>query len=259
MFEECLAMAKRYTDKQRKVYIKTTEEVVLPETTAEFGGGSIGHYAPETPLDVAEGDRLTIVWDGVQYSCTVSYDEQHGMMWFGNTAFMIGEDTGEPFLYIAVSNSSGSSFDFTAYTGVHTFSIVKHAEYIDPKYLLDEVKPKIVDFDEIGLSYPILSLVNAGGGDLSLPSLDGGGEVSEAMCRAIPKNGRYIVKMTVNGMGTMYINPVYTLFDDNGFKAAHFDCYLENGAELNKFYVRLYRSAEDATYDVGLIRVGFYT
>lgn len=133
---------------------------------------------------------------------------------------------------------------------------------IDPKYLPPSSGGglPVVDFDEIGLTDAILQLMNSGGGDLYLPSLDDVGKgISEAMCKSFPADGCYVAKLTVPGMGAMSVNPVYTLFDEYGFKAAHFDSYTENSAGLNKFYVRLYRNTSTANYDSGSISVGFYT
>lgn len=119
-------------------------------------------------------------------------------------------------------------------------------------------KSVVVDFDKIGLTDAILYLLNSGGGDLLLQNMTGGEAVSEAMCRAIPENA-CVAKLTVPGMGAMVVNPVYTLFDEYGFKVAHFDSYTENSTELNKFYVRLYRNMTNANYKHGMVRVGFYT
>lgn len=135
----------------------------------------------------------------------------------------------------------------------YTFDFGERIHPIDPKYLL-----VVVNFDELGLTNAILSLLNNGGGDLFLPSVDGGAAVSEAMCKAIPLDRSYIAKLTVPGMGVMNVTPIYTLKDDYGFKVAHFDSYTESNGALTKFYVRLYRNTNSANYDAGMIRVGFY-
>lgn len=127
-----LAMAKAYADKQSKAYIKRTEEVLLPETTEKFieALGFPGAYSLE-PLDIADGDTLSVIWDGVQYNCTVAWEDD--LLMFGNQNIINDtENTGEPFAY---TTTNGIGLFVSVNEGTHTFSVIRYTEIIDPKYL----------------------------------------------------------------------------------------------------------------------------
>ena len=81
---------------------KGVETVTLMEeqevTFADMGHGDFGAISP-VALEINEGDKLTVVWDGVSYDVVVKGEV--GGFWFGNQAISDPhfESTDEPFLY----------------------------------------------------------------------------------------------------------------------------------------------------------------
>lgn len=74
------------------------------EFTEDEGVG-LGGLERESPIvDISIGSTYVITFDGVDYKCTVfdssELGAEPGYACFGNTAFMDGEDTGEPFFGI---------------------------------------------------------------------------------------------------------------------------------------------------------------
>lgn len=138
-----------------------------------------------------------------------------------------------------------------------TNSYVSYVEFaetivpIDPKYLPN----KVVDFDQLGLTAPILELFNTGGGDAQLGTSESDGL---AIINKFPLNGEYIAKLTIPGAGVYYVKPVYTMVTDGWFHSAHFDAYIMQNSQLVKFYVQVFRPGEYYR-DFASVKVGFYT
>lgn len=51
----------------------------------------------EGALPISDGDMVKVTWNGVEYECTAGIGAR-GDVFFGNTAFMGGEDNGVPFV-----------------------------------------------------------------------------------------------------------------------------------------------------------------
>lgn len=128
---------------------------------------------------------------------------------------------------------------------------------IDPKYLPN----KVVDFDQLGLTAPILELFNKGGGAASV--VDGDVSVAKVIADAFPLDGNYVAKSTIPDIGTMYIKPVLTTFEEGKFIYTHLDSYLFDAGTntLTKFYARVAYGTNIVGGENNTIRVtvGFYT
>ena len=83
---------------------KSVETVTLMEEQevspfADAGGGTMGAVSP-VALELADGDKLTVVWDGVSYDTVVTMVSGRFPA-FGNLGLMgIGDVTDRPFVYI---------------------------------------------------------------------------------------------------------------------------------------------------------------
>ena len=106
---------------------KSIETVTLMEEQevafSDTGGGGYGAVV-QVPIELQEGQTYKVIWDGTEYSVVAA----NGAI--GNMAFMGGEDTGEPFIY--VDHMNGVSVWMTADTSAsHTISVTGiKVEYI---------------------------------------------------------------------------------------------------------------------------------
>lgn len=97
----------------------------------------------EPHFSVEHGKEYTVIWDGVEYKCVgvVKDVDGHNYECIGNTRFMYGEDSGEPFAYWL---EYGEVFvmDFTATETVSHDIIIKTTELkkLDDKFMPDNVK-----------------------------------------------------------------------------------------------------------------------
>jgi hypothetical protein len=115
--------------------------MLLPEGTfeAEIIAEGIYAFTLPSPLDVSDGDNLTVTWNGEQYVCKVVLmedDEGVPTPVCGNLGIFEGvEGTGEPFVYTI--GDEGGTF-VTAENGNITVSVTAETETIhtiDPKFL----------------------------------------------------------------------------------------------------------------------------
>lgn len=147
------------------------------------------------------------------------------------------------------------AFSAEEYSYYVTSIVVKSVHPIKPKYLSSIV----IDLDELGLTNPILKLFNDGGGVERIERNNTYGIDIQKVCKVFPLDKQYVVKLTVPDMGTMIVNPVYTMAIDGKFRTAHLDCYIDLSSGFKKFHVRIigsYRDGGEADYVI--VQVGFY-
>ena len=90
-------MPEGYPSKSTQIVTLMEEQEVSPFTDA--GGGTMGAASPVN-FELADGDKLIVVWDGVSYDTVVTL--VHGQfLAFGNLGLIgIGDVTDCPFVYI---------------------------------------------------------------------------------------------------------------------------------------------------------------
>ena len=126
-----------------KEYINRTllpalEEDVLSECTVEFQtSGTAAKWSPTDPDETAgvlralawrEGCTIHVVWDGVDYPCTVMCPENIRIPYVGNLSVTggAGADTGEPFCVMALPGLSSWEAELWAVQeGVHSVRIYR--------------------------------------------------------------------------------------------------------------------------------------
>ena len=114
-----------------------------------------GLYMFDYPLDIVEGDKITVILDGVKYNRTAFIAD--GILVVGNHGIgNFGENTGEPFVY---RTEKGGMTVFMAIGS--NFSIIKNITTIDQKYLPG---PVVVDLDELGVMNAVKGLMATNGG-----------------------------------------------------------------------------------------------
>lgn len=146
----------KYLPKGGFGYEETETKVLMPESNLNF---VINEYvngmicALVNPFALTYGDKMTVIWDGVQYDCKVQLiGETHA---FGNFV-LTGEDdapdTGEPFLWLQFG---GEALMVTAAEGEHTVSVTTEVvvpRSIDPKFITrDGVFQEVDLFERFGI------------------------------------------------------------------------------------------------------------
>ena len=107
---------------------KATGAVTLMEEqeVAFTSIGSKGLYGGNltTALEVVEGQKYTVNWDGAEYECVCSIFNTNPVI--GNLSIAGGSDnTGEPFLYVYIASQSLGQFGTLDTSASHTISVKK--------------------------------------------------------------------------------------------------------------------------------------
>ena len=101
-----------------------------------------GHLADA--FDIVIGQTYTVNWDGTEYECTGSAYNEKNISFIGNLSISgVGNDTGEPFLYVP----AGSGFHTLDTSASHTISVKTTVETVTP--MAEEFLPNIVEIDSI--------------------------------------------------------------------------------------------------------------
>ena len=114
-------------------------EIILTEQTLAFEynsdrGAYVNNSNPSLFLPV-EGEAYIVSWDGTEYTCVAFTDDTYaGMVLLGNTLFLGGTDTGEPFIFASTVDGSGMTIFTTETTESHLIG-VQH-EISDDKQIL---------------------------------------------------------------------------------------------------------------------------
>ena len=84
-----------------------------------------------TALEVVEGQKYTVNWDGAEYECVCSIFNSNLVI--GNLSIAGGSDnTGEPFLYMYIASQSLGQFGTLDTSASHTISIKRIEEIVTP-------------------------------------------------------------------------------------------------------------------------------
>lgn len=95
--------------------------------------GSKGIYGCNltTALEVVEGQKYTVNWDGAEYECVCSIFNTNPVI--GNLSIAGGSDnTGEPFLYMYIASKSIGQFGTLDTSASHTISVKRISETVTP-------------------------------------------------------------------------------------------------------------------------------
>ena len=114
------------------------EEQQVAFTLSEENGSYIAQIT--NVFEIVEGQTRTVKWDGTEYECVcVVSDKLHS---FGNLSIMgIGDDTGEPFLYVYNTEISVGIFATLDTSASHTISVKRIEETVTP--MAEEFLPNI--------------------------------------------------------------------------------------------------------------------
>lgn len=259
-----LAMAKAYSDRKGG-YVETKRVEVLPTTTAFY---DLAYGYITLPCGIVPNAVYTVTINGEMYQSVAKETVVDG-----NKIFYINHGWNDDFTpatndaWVIRSAPGSESCDFSwgvDVSGNVTIAIsaeVETVHTIDPKYLPREVLTEVVDFDELGLTTPILLLYENGGGRVQLGQDNEYGARAKDAAKAFPPCRPFAVSLSIPGSGVMTVTPVYTTTDSKGVRMVHFDSYLATPAGLNKFFVRVepYALKTDGELDAVAIEVGFYT
>lgn len=131
--------------KNRPLYTKTTETVLVEERNVGFYDNGNGFYntSISSTFEATIGETYKVSWDGAAYECTCV--NSNGSLYIGNLSIKgAGSDTGEPFV-MNVVNGSVIAIVTSDTSNSHTFSInsfVSQIVKIDEKYLPDTIATK---------------------------------------------------------------------------------------------------------------------
>lgn len=242
----------------RELGVKTEPgKVLLKETTASYG--VVTEY-----IGLAVGKTYNVSFLGGTFQAVCKAMEE--IRYVGNLSLLIedAENTGEAFCIAEVveDGENGTVWSFSVEGEEFTVSTPETIHPIDPKFLPGVCLPVVVDFDVLGLTAPILELVNTNGGMLKLQHENDYGVNIEEVAQAFPNGKVYCASITIPDLGRMNVYPVYNSYDHRGLLAVHFDSYVYNvESGLIKFFVRIepYYHTADTIELVNIgIRVGFF-
>ena len=111
--------------------VQTT--TLMEEQAVAFALGSHNLYqaSPTEAVEIAVGQTYTVVWDGTEYICVSSLADSGPII--GNLSFAgLGDDTGEPFLYMYDNTATSGSFATFDTSASHTISVKTTAETVTP-------------------------------------------------------------------------------------------------------------------------------
>lgn len=164
------AVADWNTMKNKPFGEENTIATVVPKQTLTFAmnqlTGAPTGFLDEVP-SVEVGKTYTVIWNGDTYPCTAFTFEFRGYpgVAFGNTSFVGGANTGEPFLALTVPSEGLSGF-VTSSEGDNEVSVETEnviVKTIDPKYVDAEwMATKSVEKDVVLLEGAIEKLSTNG-------------------------------------------------------------------------------------------------
>ena len=117
--------------------VQTT--TLMEEQEVAFEDNKNLYYGPlADAFDIVIGQTYTVNWDGTEYECTGSAYNEKNISFIGNLSISgVGNDTGEPFLYVP----AGSGFNTLDTSASHTISVKTTEETITP--MAEEFLPNI--------------------------------------------------------------------------------------------------------------------
>ena len=128
---------------------KSAETVtLLEEQELAFTDNEGVYVAPLTnALEIVVGQTYTVNWDGTEYECVCSAFNSRRVL--GNLSiYGMGNDTGEPFIYLYDSSQPSAGFTAHDTSPIHTISIKRIEETVTPmaeEFLPSEVNELIMN------------------------------------------------------------------------------------------------------------------
>ena len=111
--------------------VQTTTLMEEQELAFSDGGGIYG-VSLTNALEIVEGQTYTVNWDGTEYEC-VGFAMGEDICAFGNLSVLeMGDNTGEPFIYVYNPNESIGQFITLDTSASHTISVKTTEEVITP-------------------------------------------------------------------------------------------------------------------------------
>ena len=120
-------MPEGYPSKTVQTTTLMEEQELAFDTDVSASAGQYAAYLTEA-LDIVEGQTYTVNWDGTEYESVCSVINSFHVL--GNLSlFSLGDDTGEPFLYVSSLSFFFVTFDTSA---SHTISVKTTEETVIP-------------------------------------------------------------------------------------------------------------------------------
>ena len=111
--------------------VQTTTLMEEQELAFALGSHNLYQASPTKAVEIAVGQTYTVVWDGTEYICVSSLADSGPII--GNLSFAgIGDDTGEPFLYLYMPDEAVGQFATLDTSASHTISVKKIVETVTP-------------------------------------------------------------------------------------------------------------------------------
>ena len=111
--------------------VQTT--TLMEEQAVAFALGSHNLYqaSPTEAVEIAVGQTYTVVWDGTEYICVSSLADAGPII--GNLSIVgMGDDTGEPFVYLYMPDEAVGQFATLDTSASHTISVKTSEEIVTP-------------------------------------------------------------------------------------------------------------------------------
>ena len=114
---------------------------LMEEQAVEFALNGTLYMAQITNApEIVKGQTYTVVWDGTEYICVSSLADAGPII--GNLSFAgIGDDTGEPFVYLYMPDEAAGQFATLDTSASHTISVKTTEETVTP--MAEEFLPNI--------------------------------------------------------------------------------------------------------------------
>ena len=175
-------------------YVKNRPCYTKMDTVLEYGvldgfeAYDSGMYQCVLPyaLDIADGAKVEVSWDNQVYQLTATQSED-GTVFFGNSIFWGGENSGEPFAFMIVKVESITYVGSTSTETSHEIGIVVESPV--------RIKPYFLPSNIVYLQNGLIPL------DLVIPTEQAifGGPIATSVVYSTPQNP-YPNKLTLNNL-----------------------------------------------------------
>lgn len=114
---------------------KSVQTITLMEEQEVAFTSNKGVYVAEVQnaFEIVAGQTYTVNWDGTEYECVAFASDEVGGIVLGNLSVAgLGDDTGEPFVYVHIIKGSFGEFVTLNTSASHTISIKRIEEIVTP-------------------------------------------------------------------------------------------------------------------------------